>query len=173
MSKTGGFTIVELLVAIVVVAILVVISVITYSGVTARTFVTRAQSELSALSKATTMYRSINGNYPPDVSRDIPSDVVQYITTSNSKNNWPTGPWPGSVYDYDYFLDSDNQEVVQISIRFCPQGGHLNDCKFPNESWAKDFGVDSSAYWCIEGACRAHPNRPIDYPGYCLNCKAP
>jgi hypothetical protein len=26
-------------------------------------------------------------------------------------------------------------------------------------------------YYCIEGACRSHINRPINHPGYCINCQ--
>jgi general secretion pathway protein G len=168
MKSKEGFTIAELLIVIVIIAVLATIVVISYIGITSNAYSSRAKAELSALSKAVSIYYTVNGQYPEDVSRDIPAGITPYI--NGSSDNWPKGPWPDSVYDYDYFTGSDGKEVVQISIRFCPIDGPLSACKFPNEDWAKDFDIDSSAYWCITGKCRAHPGTPDSYPAYCLNC---
>ena len=173
MKKRGGrgFTIVELLIVIVVISILAAITISTYNGIIERTYQSRARSELSSIAKATQLFQVANGRYPADVSRGIPAEITPYINGSSS--NWPTAPWPNSVYDYDYYIGSDGNEVSQISIRFCPIGGPLSACTFPHESWVANFDVDSSVYWCITGKCRAHPAQPDTYPGYCLNCTTP
>ncbi|MDB5176502.1 MAG: ral secretion pathway protein [Candidatus Saccharibacteria bacterium] len=173
MNKQGGrgFTIVELLIVIVVISILAVIVIVAYNGVVNKAYMSRSQSELASIGKAIQTFNVINSRYPADVSRGIPSEVSQYI--NGASNSWPTAPWPNSEYDYDYFIGSDGNEVSQISIRFCPAGGPLSACKFPNEPWAANFGIDSSVYWCVTGKCRAHPNQVDSYPGRCLNCVIP
>lgn len=172
MNKQGGqgFTIVELLIVIVIIGILAAVVIVAYNGVTNRAYNTRAMSEMRAIGNAVEIFQSINARYPADVERGIPGEVTPYI--NGSTTNWPTAPWPSSVYDYDYFTGSDGNEVVQVSARFCPVGGPLSACKFPNETWAAGFGVNSSAYWCIKGKCRAHPSEADNYPGYCLNCRS-
>lgn len=170
MNKGGGrgFTIVELLIVIVVIAILAAIVIVAYNGVTNRGYVSRSQSELASIARAVQIFQTVNSRYPYDVSRGVPAEITPYLNGSSS--NWPKAPWPGSVYDYDTFTGSDGKEVVQMSIRFCAEGGDLSTCNFPKESWAAGFGVNSSAYWCITGKCRAHPSEADTYPGYCLNC---
>lgn len=171
MNKQGGrgFTIVELLIVIIVIAVLAIVVIITFTGVINRSYQTRAQSELSSISKAILLFQIDNGRYPLDVSRGIPAEITPYI--NGSADNWPTAPWPDSVYDYDYFIGSDGNPVSQISIRFCPVNGQLDSCKFPKEPWAANFGVNSSVYWCVIGLCRSHPVELDNYPGYCISCR--
>lgn len=173
MKRTGGrgFTIVELLIVVVVVALLAAIVIVSYNGAMNRATYSRAESELTSLAKAIRVFHSINDRYPADTSRGIPAEITPYI--NGSADNWPNAPWAGSVYDYDYFVGSDGNDAVQMSIRFCPEGGPLSACKFPPEPWAAGFNVNSSAYWCLLGVCKAHPSNPDNYPGYCMNCPHP
>lgn len=171
MKRIGGrgFTIVELLIVIVIIAILAAITIVAYNGIVEQSYKSRSVNELSSLTNAINIFYTINGRYPDDVGRGLPAEITPYI--NGSSDSWPNAPWPNSVYDYDSFTGSDGNPVVQMSIRFCPAGGSLSDCTFPPEPWAADFKVDSSAYWCIVGKCRAHPSQPDTYPGYCLNCR--
>ena len=169
-GKRDGFTIVELLIVIVVIAILAVIAIVAFTGVQRRAYVNRAKSESAAVAKAVQLYYADRGAYPGDVQRNIPVGIFDYTGNESTPEQWPNAPWPGSVYDYDYFIGSDGREVAQVSIRFCPIGGPLSACRFPSESWATNFDVQSSAYWCIKGICKAHPDMPDNHPGYCLNC---
>jgi hypothetical protein len=81
-------------------------------------------------------------------------------------------PSPGSYFDWENWNNPDipGEKIYQISVRFCPAGGGLGTCKFPNEPWASGFGVDSAVYFCIYGSCRSHEGQPLAYPGYCVNC---
>jgi len=164
-----GFTIVELLIVIVVIAVLATIVIIAYNGITNQAYQNRASQELGAITKAIQLFETNNGRYPVDVQRGIPAEITPYL--NGSAENWPDGPWPSSVYDYDYFTGSDGRPVVQMSVRFCPLNADISQCRFPSESWAAGFGVDSSAYWCLSGVCRAHASQPDTYPGYCINCR--
>lgn len=62
--KNPGFTIVELLIVIVVIAILAAISIVAYNGIQQRTRTTALQADLSSLSKKLKLYYAANDAYP-------------------------------------------------------------------------------------------------------------
>ncbi len=65
MRKTAiGFTIVELLIVIVVIAILATISIVTYSGIQTRAENTKTIQSVSAYAKAIALYAADKGAYP-------------------------------------------------------------------------------------------------------------
>lgn len=69
MSRTGaGFTIVELLVVIVVIAVLASIVIVTYSGVSQRANETKLQSDLASINRQIEAYRASHGSYPADLA---------------------------------------------------------------------------------------------------------
>lgn len=63
-TKNPGFTIVEIIVAVVVVAILASVTIISYNGAQQRARDTDRKSDISNLVKALEMYYSDNGQYP-------------------------------------------------------------------------------------------------------------
>lgn len=63
-NKNSGFTIVELLVVIVVIGILAAISIVSYSGITARARDTQRQSDLSHIQEALELFKIDKGGYP-------------------------------------------------------------------------------------------------------------
>lgn len=67
-----GFTIVELLVVIVVIAILAAITIVGYNGITSQAESSKRLVSLDAYEKALRMYYELHGEYPvPDGSRDV------------------------------------------------------------------------------------------------------
>lgn len=65
MRKTiNGFTIVELLIVIVVIAILAAISIVAYNGIQERARFAAMRSDLSSLNKAIQLYYADKGSYP-------------------------------------------------------------------------------------------------------------
>jgi len=124
----------------------------------------RGKAELSQIASAAQQFIiDNNGALPGDVNRGLPSGIETYL----GEGSWPEGPWPGSVYDWDVFPDKAEGPNYQVSIRFCPLSMPAL-CRFPDEPWAANFDYHSSAYLCIQGQCKAHPNQPADHPGYCL-----
>jgi general secretion pathway protein G len=62
-NKQSGFTIVELLIVIVVIAILAAITIVAYNGIQNRARDTDRKADMAALAKALHLYNVDNGNY--------------------------------------------------------------------------------------------------------------
>jgi prepilin-type N-terminal cleavage/methylation domain-containing protein len=167
----AGFTIIELLLVIAILGILANIVLPSLLFAKERARYSRALLELRQIEDALHLYNEQYGTYPNDASRNIPPGLEEFLA-ANDIDNWPDAPWSGSVYDWDAWDDPDTpgERIYQISIRFCPIGGPIENCNFPHFDWALNFGVNSAMYYCVSGACRAHIAEPIGYPGYCVNC---
>lgn len=63
-ATKNGFTIVELLIVIVVIAILAAITIVAFNGIQAKAHDAAVRSDLSALAKKLQIYKIDNGNYP-------------------------------------------------------------------------------------------------------------
>ena len=162
-----GFTLIELLVVIAIIAILSQLVVSYIFSAREASFKARADSEFRTFAAALEEWRSRNyWQYPGDVDRNIPPGLEENL----APGEWPEGPWPQSVYDWDVWNIPGEETIYQLSIRFCPIGGPIEDCRFPQTEWAEDFEVNSAYFYCFGGPCRSHENEPRDYPGYCMNC---
>jgi prepilin-type N-terminal cleavage/methylation domain-containing protein len=63
-QRIRGFTIVELLIVIVVIAILAAIVIVAYNGVQAKARDNRRYVDMQSIQKALEVYKTLNGNYP-------------------------------------------------------------------------------------------------------------
>jgi len=161
-----GFTLIEILVVVAIIGLLAAMATYSYQRARSAAMVAAAKDELRSIAQSVTLYQNDYSVFPPDTNRDIPPGLEAYL----APGLWPDAPWPGSVYDWDNWEDPDTGEsIYQISIRFCPLG-EPDLCRFPQEKWAQYFDIYSSVYYCMGGPCRPHINKPIDYPGYCVNC---
>lgn len=68
-QRARGFTIVELLIVVVVIAILAAITIVSYQGITARANDAAVQNDLSAVAKKLQVYYVENGAYPQDTTQ--------------------------------------------------------------------------------------------------------
>lgn len=104
MHKTkSGFTIVELLIVIVVIAILASISVVAYNGIQSRARDADRQNDMNVIKKGLSLFYAENGYYParPEffdanfrrTTLNIPDSAVNPPgTTSSIGYCWSTGP---------------------------------------------------------------------------------
>jgi len=107
-NKNQGFTIVELLIVVVVIAILAAITIVSYNGITNRANASAAKSTAATWQKKIELYQAEKGGYPfafsslntsPTTSADAwyvapttPLATVAGLTSSNGKNTVAVQP---------------------------------------------------------------------------------
>ncbi len=97
-KTTSGFTIVELLIVIVVIAILAAISIVAYTGIQERANNARVQSDLQAIDKIATVYSITNsGNYPSSGAQVQASGIKGALSSSVSTHALYCGDATGYV----------------------------------------------------------------------------
>jgi len=94
LKSDKGFTIVELLIVIVVIAILAAITIVAYNGIQTRAKATAAQSAANALDKKVETYNAINSQYPT-VTGTITGSGVQNLVTTTTTSDWYSAPGSG------------------------------------------------------------------------------
>ncbi|MFZ1243018.1 MAG: prepilin-type N-terminal cleavage/methylation domain-containing protein [Candidatus Saccharimonas sp.] len=96
-KKVAGFTIVELLIVIVVIAILAAISIVSYNGIQARARAVSMQSSIEQAYKLIELYYAENGEYPKTTTETLASggDRVTF-TDENCSRGTKQADWiPG------------------------------------------------------------------------------
>lgn len=80
-----GFTIVELLIVIVVIAILAAVTIVAYNGIQSRAKDSQRLADIAAITKALELYKTQNGQYPAAVG----NSVGGWEISSNPNGNQP------------------------------------------------------------------------------------
>lgn len=157
------FSLIELLVAVAIIAILAGVGLVYMGRSKEMARFVRAKKELETIAGSLESYLNDNEQYPADVNRGLPSGIEQYLP----EGDWPEGPWLGSVYDWDNWI-IDEEKIYQVSLRTCDYNTDPENC----EKWMifPSFDKWSAIYYCIQGECRAHSAKPVDHPGFCINC---
>ena len=100
-TKQKGFTIVELLIVIVVIAILAAISIVAFTGVQQRGRDSQRASDVSNIAKALTAYTADGNNWPADAgaattalngytTANVPTTVTSKLSTSAASSSSST-----------------------------------------------------------------------------------
>lgn len=117
-----GFTIVELLIAIVVIAVLATLPVAAYSGMQQRGRDTQRVSDMKAIVKGLEMYKTLNGSYPASNTTNViggweassinPGQFLLVLKTSGVMSTIPVDPVnttsPSMFYKYYRYTAGSN-----------------------------------------------------------------
>lgn len=96
-TKNQGFTIVELLIVVVVIAILAAITIVSYNGITSRANHSASKSAAATLQKKTELYFSEVGNYPiAKANLTSGTDKSYYIPATAFGSAAPTADTTGT-----------------------------------------------------------------------------
>lgn len=125
--RQGGFTIVELLIVVVVIAILAAITVVSYNGIVRRATVTALQSDLSNARTQIMTKQALDGTYPnPSLPADIKaSEGNSFQYTSN-----------GTTFCITVFSDKEG-----IPSYYADTSGTINEGTCPGHSPALPNGT--------------------------------
>ena len=114
---TGGFTIVELLVVIVIIGILAAITIVSYTGISKKAVASALQSDLSNASKQLKLYYVDHGSYPTSFTNNCP-----YSTT--------TTPSPDNKYCLK--ISNDNTYIYTPGVGTSPQAFYMTSSNGSN-----------------------------------------
>lgn len=109
----NGFTLVELLVVITVIAVLATVGVVTYSGVQRTARDSRRMEDLREAQKALEQYYATNGSYP--IQGGTAGGVLNNVTALNAyfgKGVPPTDAVNNAEYYYGYFAPCGSNTSV-------------------------------------------------------------
>jgi type IV pilus assembly protein PilE len=127
MRKRNGFSLIELMIALAIIAILAAIALPSYRQYVIRSHRRAAQSTLMDIANREHQYFVANRAYasPSDLGYALPTEVAEY-------------------YTFDIDLDVDPDPPPDFTITFTPQGGQASDgnlsltsegVKDPPEKW--------------------------------------
>ena len=127
-TKSQGFTIVELLIVVVVIAILAAITIVSYNGITNRANASAAASLASGFQKKAELFVADGptGAYPRNISdltgsaAILSNPALSPAVTTNSSNTWYTAP--GSISSSTSNPTSSNGKTT-IRYNVCGHNG--------------------------------------------------
>lgn len=160
-AKQKGFTIVELLIVIVVIAILAAITVVAYTGIQERTKNVAIQSDISQVAKLVEAYAAENGAYPStgslaQVYTDsncglaTDSDGYEGVNWVPGISNLPQNPGLngaglGGTGCYTYASDGTQYIVSAWNAKW---GGPSTDTLYRRLGWRENGYFGSNGYNC-------------------------
>lgn len=112
-KSVSGFTIVELLIVIVVIAILATISIVAYNGIQVRARDTLRTDSIAKIEHALELYRVDNGRYPAatanpgsggwELSDDAAGSFMEYLKPYGFPGTTPVDPVNSTTYRFWYY----------------------------------------------------------------------
>lgn len=166
-----GFTLVELMVAIAIIAILSIVGTVIYSGISKSSRDTKRKSDIHAIRLALENYKLDNGRYPDArvygprggwADSDIyPADYILNFSTYLASGALPLDPINKDGYYYSYFrynpgaFGCDNTSFYVLGVRKfenSPKAGGWR-CEGPGNStqpgprnWGNEFDMAIGKY---------------------------
>ena len=118
-NQRQGFTIVELLVVVVLIAVLAAITVVGYNGISARATAASLQSDLSNAAKKLKMYQVDYGSYPTsiDTSTYCPTPVdANYCLKAGAGNTFSNYTVDNAASPQTFSLDATSANGIKYYV---------------------------------------------------------
>lgn len=154
LKKSHGFTIVELLIVVVVIAILAAIVLVAYNGVTRQARISALSTELRKVDKSFNLWATQNGfnRWPGEPVGGGGVPLSNYINSSTPpwdsfKNYMQTPPSVQGVGTQQWIYDNDDENCMVNGI--CNTGDDKADCTPTNSG--KLMGVNVMVRWLGQG----------------------
>lgn len=164
-KKQFGFTIVELLIVIVVIAILASITIVAYNGIQNRSRNSQVQNDIRNVAQLIELYNAQEGTYPStgglsrvyyDANCLLTTDSDGYkgadwvpglaaITNSLPQSNGLVNVGRGGYGCYTYASDGINYVVSAWNAR---RGGPATDSMYRRLGWRENSNFVSNTYLC-------------------------
>lgn len=145
-----GFTIVELLIVVVVIAILAAVTVVAFNGIQTRARDASRLSDIQTINRAILAYYAVNGTYPEETaspgvggfeaSTDTAGTFLEHLKNAGFLAQVPLDPKNSGTYYYGYYL--------------YPVGWGGNGCA---DARGKYYVLSISQFESVSGA---HPSSP-------------
>jgi general secretion pathway protein G len=122
-NNRHGFSLLELLVTVTIIAVLTSIGVVSYSTVNKRSRDVKRKSDIEQLRSALEMYRSDQGQYPVDISSLVPAYIPVIPTQPNSTVDpyFYLATQNGTVYNV-YCIGATLETITSGQITTCVPG---------------------------------------------------
>ena len=122
-KTTSGFTIVELLIVIVVIAVLAAITVVAYNGIQTRARDNVRKSDIAQIVKAVELFKADNGEAPPlgtsfwctQISNTTYGQVINALK-SYMNNKMPVDPLFANTYQDYFYLKSSSTYMIAAEL---------------------------------------------------------
>lgn len=121
LQKDRGFTIVELLIVIVVIAILAAITIVAYNGISNRAKSTSAQATASSIAKKLEAYNAEVGNYPATYS---------LLTGAATTTSYYVAPGDATLVTTALASGTATEKTINYSDCATPAGKRVSYWKF-------------------------------------------
>ena len=122
-TKSQGFTIVELLIVVVVIAILAAITIVSYNGITNKAHSSAAQASAATLQKKIGLYQSDKGTYPTSLS---------VLTAGTSNDSWAV---PTGTVELGTATPSSSYKEKTVQVLPCIQSSDVKGFKLQYYTW--------------------------------------
>lgn len=121
MKKYNGFTFIELLVVITIIAVMFAVGVVSYTTISKNSRNARRSADLEAIRQALEMCRSIDGAYPASIVGNIHCTDLSIVTMKTTPLD--PKPCPGNTYTYAKDVPTVGGYTLTAS---CYEGGAMS-----------------------------------------------
>ncbi len=172
-KSLSGFTIVELLIVIVVIAILATISIVAFNGVQEKARDSQRRHDIGQLAKALELYYADNNRYPTSSGAGSTTINASWSTTADA--SWQSiinalKPYMGNVPSDPTATPNGNvQSAGNYNYAYFSAGNYCNGSMTTNQAYLLVYRLEGSSQTnTLTGDCSVTPVGPYAASNYRL-----